>query len=206
MLPVIAAGQAELVTQRLCPRRRGLARAHARPYAGSRRDLSRLAGRARGHVRRRDALAGAVPASRVDGLARLGPGSGQAHPARLHGALLRHRHADLHRAFPAAVGRPLRRARAMPSASPSTTRPGDAGAHGADADRVAIGRLSTMVMPNGSRTASIDDCIALVGLETTSCLATIADPRSSRASRESNMAGWPINPSFRSLRRCCSAL
>ena len=43
VLPVIAAGQGPAGHQRPRPRRRGLARAHARPYAGSRRDLPRLA-------------------------------------------------------------------------------------------------------------------------------------------------------------------
>ena len=75
VLPVIAAGQAELVTQRLRPGRPGLARADARPHARPRRDLPRLARSARGDVRRHDALAGAVPAPRVDGVARLGSGS-----------------------------------------------------------------------------------------------------------------------------------
>ena len=133
VLPVIAAGQARAGEQRLCPRRPGPARADARPHARPRRDLSRFARCPRGHVRRHHALAGAVPAPRVDGVARLGPGRGQAHPARVHGALLRYRHPDLHRAL-SRCRRPAGSSRtATPSGSRSTTRTGEATTLGADA-------------------------------------------------------------------------
>ena len=105
VLPVIAAGQAELVSNDYAIDDQ--AWAHAGPPGG----LSGFATRARRDVGRPDALAGAVPARRVDGVARLGTGPSQAHPARVHGALRRHRYPDLHRPLPAAVGRPHRRAR-----------------------------------------------------------------------------------------------
>ena len=51
VLPVIAAGKAELVDQRLRPRRRGLARAEPRPHAGPRLDPPGIAGTQRRDVR-----------------------------------------------------------------------------------------------------------------------------------------------------------
>jgi glyoxylase-like metal-dependent hydrolase (beta-lactamase superfamily II) len=109
VLPVIAAGQAELVTSDYALDDE----VWLEPTPGHTPDHFAIClasrGQRAGHVRRHHALAGAMSAPRVDGVAGLGPGAGQAHPARFHGALRRHRHARLHRAFPPAVGWPHRR-------------------------------------------------------------------------------------------------
>jgi Metallo-beta-lactamase superfamily len=87
-----------------------LARAEPRPHPGPRLDPPRLE-RTRGRDDRRShALAGAMPASRMDGLAGLGRGAGQADAARVPRALCRDRHAGLHRPLPVALGGSDRRA------------------------------------------------------------------------------------------------
>ena len=105
VLPVVEARQAEIVAQRLPDRRPRAHPADAGPYARPcRLHLRPRQGRRR-VLRRPDAFAAADALSGNVREVRRRSGAGGGDAAQLPGALLRHRYAVLHGAFPLAVGR-----------------------------------------------------------------------------------------------------
>src|SRR6266436_1094210 len=102
VLPVVEAKRPDIVLNER--NRRSCAHpADARPYAGTCRIHIRPRQGRRGRQRRPDALAAAGALSRTVDEIRCRSGAGGQDAARFPGALLRHRHAVLHRALPLAL-------------------------------------------------------------------------------------------------------
>ena len=111
VLPIVEAGRADLVQQRLRSRRSGVAGAHARTHARSLQRAPRLERRRRGHYRGSAAQSGAMSRTQLGVAGRFRRRDVQPDAPCLSRPLLRHGHAGLWHALSVTVLRPCAAAR-----------------------------------------------------------------------------------------------